>query len=67
MRLVLLGFVPNRGDLFYLHMLLIFYVGIDLEILIISLCLNAIVLNVSIDLRMDSLNRQVLAPYFKST
>ena len=52
MRSVLLGFVPNRGDLFHFILftyVLIFCAGIHLEILITSLCLNAIALNVSID------------------
>ena len=68
-RSVLLGFVPNRGDLFHFTLctyVLMFYAGIALEILIISLCLNAIALNVSIDYELISLNYQVLALYFKS-
>ena len=48
-RSVLLGFVPNRGDLFYFTLctyVLMFYACIDLEILTASLWLNAIALNV---------------------
>ena len=44
---------------------LILYAGIDLENLITSLCLNAIVLKVSIDYKLISLICQVLAFYFK--
>jgi len=64
MRSVLLGFVPHRGDLFHFILftyVLILYVGVDLEDLTTSLCLNAIVLKVSIDYKLISLNCQVLA------